>query len=208
METIKAEQIGSSKWRVLAIPFGGPFKGKDLDGEFFSARTDIKPRWFRERPVIFHHGSDPKIKDTDLGTEELDDEASDDGWWGTVWLDRSTRYWDLVNRLMTSGKMYGSSGAIGHLVRKDAKTGEILVWPHAEQTLTPVPANPFARITASKAVPDLAAITADLRPDLLVPGDASADLGDSGDDVAMARLASALGSLEGLLRQYRTRNPT
>src|SRR5262245_15736685 len=28
---LKAEQINSSKWRVLSIPFGGPFEGKDLD---------------------------------------------------------------------------------------------------------------------------------------------------------------------------------
>jgi hypothetical protein len=37
-------------------------------------------------------------------------------------------------------------------VRTDAKTGEILVWPYIEQTLTPTPANPYSRVVAAKAV--------------------------------------------------------
>ena len=200
MDTMKAEQVGSAKWRVLAIPFGGPFKGgKDLDGEFFSPRTDIKARWFAERPVLFHHGMDAALKDDDLGIEEMDEEAKDDGWWGTLWLDRSARYWDKVDALLRAGKMYGSSGAIAHLVRKDRKTGEILVWPHAEQTLTPTPANPLARITASKAVPDWSAIGADLPADLLVSGEPSGDLLTSGDEAAMRR-RRALAYLSARLR--------
>ena len=200
MDTMKAEQVGSTKWRVLAIPFGGPFKGgKDLDGEFFSPRTDIKARWFAERPVLFHHGLDGAIKDADLGIQELDDEAKDDGWWGTLWLDRSARYWDKVNALLRAGKMYGSSGAIAHLVRKDRATGEILVWPHAEQTLTPTPANPLSRITASKAVPDWSAIGADLPADLLGGGEPSGDLLTGGDEAAM-RQRRALAYLSARLR--------
>jgi len=196
MDNLKAEQIGSSKWRVLAIPFGGPMKGgKDLDGEFFDAETDVKPRWFRERPVIFHHGLDRTVKDADLGVQELDEQPDDEGWWGTVWLDRSARYWEQVNALLRAGKMYGSSGAIAHLVRKDHKTGHIEVWPHAEQTLTLTPANPFARVTASKALAgfDAAgiALSDDLRTDLLTPGDAAANLGLGGDVAAMKARAIA-----------------
>ena len=29
-----------SSYHVLAIPFHGPLDGKDLDGEYFDARTD------------------------------------------------------------------------------------------------------------------------------------------------------------------------
>ncbi|HEY3334113.1 MAG TPA: hypothetical protein VGK16_02660 [Candidatus Limnocylindrales bacterium] len=184
MDALKAEQLGTSKWRVLAIPFYGPFKGgKDFDGEFFDRETDIKARWFSHRPVIFHHGMDPALKDLELGDQELDEEPGDDGWWSTVWLNRSNRYWDQVSEWLAQGKAYGSSGAIAHLVRKDHKTGHIDVWPHAEQTITLTPANPYARITASKAVADLTAIAADLRPDLSEPAAAATD----GDDVATKR---------------------
>lgn len=218
MQNLKAEQLGTAKWRVLAIPFGGPFKGgKDLHGEFFSPRTDIKASWFPERPVLWHHGLDDAVKDTELGVEgEL--KLEDDGWWAEVWLDRSNRYWNQVDALLRAGKMYGSSGALSHLVRKDHKSGEILVWPHIEQTLTPTPANPFARVTASKALSgfssagialdpalrsvlaDLDALAADLHSDLPPGGDAKADLSDGGDDAAMARLAAALDDLAGLIK--------
>jgi hypothetical protein len=196
MEHLKAEQIGTSKWRVLAIPFYGPFKGgKDLDGEYFDRETDIKARWFKSRPVLFHHGGDPAAKDEEYGDQELDAEPTDDGWWSTVWLNRAARYASQVEAMLRAGKMYGSSGAISHLVRKDPRTGHIEVWPHAEQTLTPTPANPYARITASKAVADLSAIAADLRPDLLNDGEPSGDLSAIGDAVANAREAALADAL-------------
>jgi hypothetical protein len=188
MDFLKAEQLSNSKWRVLAIPFGGPFKGRDLDGEYFSPRTDVKADWFRERPVMWNHGADEVIKDESLGTED-DLVAEKDGWWATVWLDRSNRYWQRVNALLAAGKVYGSSGALGHLVRK-ASDGEILVWPHIEQTLTPTPANPFARVMSAKAVDHFTSagiavgpfegLFADL-PDL------GPDLAPAGDDPATAQ---------------------
>ena len=215
---LKAEQISNSKWRVLAIPFGGPFQGgKDFDGEYFSPRTDIKPHWFKERPVIFHHGQDTEAGDEDYGVES-DLVQAKDGWWGTVWLNRSARYWAEVDAMLRAGKMYGSSGSMPHLVQKDHQTGEILRWPHVEQTLTPAPANPYARIEPSKALRDFTtagielddsfksllanpdAIPDDLRADLPSGGEPKGDLLLGGEPVAMKRLADALDELEGLLR--------
>lgn len=202
MDYLKAERIGTSKWRVLAIPFGGPFDGKDLDGEFFSPKTDIKAEWFDRRPVLWHHAQDPFLKDATLGTED-DLVKEEDGWWATVWLDRASQYWAQVNALLSAGKVYGSSGALGHGVQKDHHTGEILVWPHIEQTLTPTPANPFARVVPAKAVdhfsaagigllpPDLDSLMADLRPDLATAVDAA----------TRGRLA---GDLSALLRRTKT----
>lgn len=203
MDFLKAEQIGSAKWRVLAIPFGGEFKGgKDSDREFFSVRTDIKPTWFNERPALFHHGKDAGVGDDSIGIEdelELDPKL---GWWAKLWLDRSHRYHAAVDSLLRAGKMYGSSGPLSHLV-KIGRDGEILVWPHIEQTLTPTPANRLSRIEPIKAfadftsagidtealkalvdaadIPDLEGPTADLRDDLS-PDGGSGDPGDlSGD---------------------------
>ena len=212
MDYLKAEQLSHSKWRVLAIPFGGPFKGgKDLDGEFFTARTDIKSDWFRERPVLWHHSKDPVVKDENLGTED-DLTLEDDGWWATVWLDRSNRYWEKVNAMLQAGKVYGSSGALGHLVEK-ARNGEILVWPHIEQTLTPTPANPFARVVPAKAVdhfsnagiPEDAYKTLLVEPDLETPeADLPLDLETSvsGDAAAKQRLVGELARLEALLKKF------
>ncbi len=184
MDFLKAERVSNAKWRVLAIPFGGPMKGgKDLDGEYFSPRTDIKAEWFRERPVMWHHGKDATLGDENLGSED-DLKVERDGWWATIWLDRANRYWQQVNALLEAGKVYGSSGALGHLVRK-APDGEILTWPHIEQTLTPTPANPFSLVVPAKAVNDftLAGIPASLLDSI---PDLGRDLPSGGDDSAMA----------------------
>lgn len=190
-EPLKAVQLTNAKWRVLAIPFGGPFAGgKDADGEYFSPRTDVKADWFRERPVLWHHGGDGTIKDESLGTED-ELKREDDGWWATVWLDRSNRYWEMVNSLLAAGKVYGSSGALGHLVQK-ARDGEILTWPHVEQTLTPTPANPFARVVPAKALDHFASAGIAF-PDL------GLDLPQGGEDPAMVRQARARAQAQALI---------
>lgn len=187
---LKAEQLKSNKWRVLSIPFGGEFQGdNDAQKERFTRRTDIKPDWFDRRPAIWHHGQDPAMKDETVGFTddlELDERA---GWWSTLWLNRGARYRDQIEEMLRGGKAYGSSGAISHLVRIDKPTGEILVWPHAEQTLTTMPINFLSRIVPAKAVAhfdeadiglepavrgmltDLDSLKADLRPDLATAAD-------------------------------------
>ena len=51
MNPIKATVLDDDKFRLLAIPFGGPIphpafpRGVDLDGETFTERTDIKAAW-------------------------------------------------------------------------------------------------------------------------------------------------------------------
>jgi hypothetical protein len=206
---IKAEQVGTAKWRVLAIPFGGPFKGRDMDGEFFSPKTDIKPHWFAERPVLWHHGQDETKDEPDdtIGVEE-DLAKESDGWWADMWLDRSNRYWQQVSRMLAAGKVYGSSGALHHIVRK-APDGEILVWPHIEQTLTTIPANPFARIVPVKALDHFtsAGITVDEESrGLFTEPDQTPDLGPTlpqgGKDPAAARLVVASIRVRELLRRF------
>ena len=206
MDFLKAEQLKGNKWRVLAIPYGGPFEGKDFDGEFFSPNTDIKPDWFDRRPLVWHHNLDETMKaDPVLGTAD-DLEQTEEGWWVTMWLDRSSRYWAEVNKLLGKGKLYGSSGTIGHLMRK-ARDGEILQWPHVEQSLTPTPSNFFSVVKPAKAIDhfksagiasdDLESILADLdNATALGP-----DLPSGGDDPAMVRRQLArLAALDARLK--------
>lgn len=210
MDYLKAEHQQGTRWRVLAIPFGGPLKGRDIDGEFFSPRTDVKPDWFNERPVIFHHGDDAELKDTMIGREgPLSMER--DGWWADMWLERQSRYYDRMERMLDAGRLYGSSASMPHLVKK-ASNGELLVWPHVEQTLTFTPVNLFSRVTAAKAVTDYDSAGIELDPalkgllaDLEALTDLTADLsagGDhlhaDGDAAAMARLEDIQSTLEGL----------
>lgn len=193
MDFLKAERIGPNKFRVLAIPFGGPLSGKDTDDQFFSRDTDIKPDWFTARPLLFHHGQDPTIKDEAIGyTDDLG--LEDDGWWVTAWVNRTSRYWSQIETLMDRTKMFGSSGTLNYLAKINHKTGEILSWPFIEETFTPTPANFFSRLTPAKAVGIFDEAGIDLDPamrgllsDLPSTADLPSDLASAGDEAARLR---------------------
>jgi hypothetical protein len=150
MHDLKARVIDEGHFRILAIPFGGPIKGGDLDGERFTKRTDIKPDWFPERPVLWHHGQDDFIGDRVIGKAD-NLTLEEDGWWVDVWLKKGERHAELVHKLSQKAPLFGSSGTIGYL-KKTAPDGEILVWPYAEQTLTLAPSNTFSIARPAKAM--------------------------------------------------------
>ncbi|HUQ63801.1 MAG TPA: hypothetical protein VM121_08605, partial [Acidimicrobiales bacterium] len=92
------------------------------------------------------------------------------------------------------------------LVRKD-RSGEILVWPHIEQTLTPTPANPFARVVPVKALDHFydAGIAVDARKGSLLIGsesDLGPDLPEGGEDPA--KLLATLDQLTEVLTRLRS----
>lgn len=151
-KAIKAEDDGAL--RILAIPFGGPLEdGRDTDGEFFSAETDLALDWFpTQRPLLFHHGLD----DSGPGIEAVgrvdvaSAEKTAEGWWVRAWLDKQHAYFRQIGELLEQDALYASSGAMPHLVRK-AQNGEITRWPWVELSLTPTPANLFATVEAGEA---------------------------------------------------------
>lgn len=134
----------------LAIPFGGPFGGKDFHGEDFGPDTDLVPDLYPAgRPIIYHHGvnKDAGVIVQGRQTEHV---ARDEGIWAKGELDKSARYHATVARMIAQGKMFFSSGAIPHLVKTDS-AGHITRWPWMELSLTPTPANPDARVYAVKS---------------------------------------------------------
>ena len=152
---VKASVVDENHLRVLAIPFGGPLAGRDLDGDYFTPRTDIKADWFDSRPVLWHHGQDPYgvMGTTVLGKAVLDDEPEEDGWWVDVWLKAGERRARLVEQLAAKAPLYGSSQALPSLVKRKAD-GEITVWPYIEQTLTTSPQNAYSVVRSAKALLD------------------------------------------------------
>ena len=164
---LKATVLDDDSFRLLAIPFGGPIpqkgapRGADLDGEWFSERTDIKPAWFASRIVDWHHGHDPRMGRAELG-KAVDlgpfggagDEPDEDGWWVTVWMKHGERRVDLVRRLASRGaQLYGSSESVAGLVEKGSG-GEILTWPYVRQTLSTSPQNTYSVLRPLKATLD------------------------------------------------------
>ncbi len=151
----------------LAIPFGGPIAGKDLDGEDFGPDTDFALDWFPHgRPVIYHHGVDSAMK-TAVQGRQLEHEITDEGLWARAQLDTSAKYHATVSRLIAAGKLFFSSGAMSHLVETD-EAGHIKRWPWMELSLTPTPANPLAVVHAVKASDVIDHLAA---ADIAVPAD-------------------------------------
>lgn len=133
----------------LGIPFGGPWtgadgQGRDLYGEYFSAKTELCLDWFSERPLLYGHGLN-EAPGLDVVGRVKSWEVRSDGVWVQAQLDESSAYFDALQELITKGKLFFSSGSVEHLFAA-SKDGEILRWPWIELSLTPTPANLFAKI--------------------------------------------------------------
>jgi hypothetical protein len=154
--------LDDDAFQILAIPFGGPIErpgapyGADLQGEWFSDKTDIKADWFDARPTLWHHGLDPtgKMETTRIG-KAVNLTEEEDGWWVDFWYDKGQKRIDLVRQLGKKGAhVYGSSSTIPQLKASNRATGEILVWPYMEQTLSTTPVNTYSYLRPMKAVLD------------------------------------------------------
>lgn len=136
----------------LAIPFGGPLAGKDFDGEFFDAKTDLCLPWFGEigRPILYGHGLNKATKAEVIG-RQTSLELRDDGYWIKAELDKRSRYRDAIGKLVGQDALSFSSGAMPHLVQT-GKDGHIERWPWVENSLTPTPSNALAVVYAVKSI--------------------------------------------------------
>lgn len=158
--------------RILSIPFGGPIpsakssRGVDLDGEWFSERTDIfgnhrALRQTRERLVDFHHAAKPPapgygdptgmMKGHFLGKSILDPNPEEDGWWSDFWWEAGSKRVALIKKLAERGtQLFGSSQPLGKAQRNI--DGEITLWPHWLQTVSPAPQNTLSVIRPKAAL--------------------------------------------------------
>lgn len=177
MKKFAVKFVDGSKSMIegLAIPFGGPFRGKDLDGEDFSSETDFALDWFDSRPLLYEHGLNDGVK-TGLVGRQVSHEMTDEGVWARAELDTAHKYHAVVSELIDRGALGFSSGAPPHLVSA-TKSGHITRWPWTELSLTPTPANPLAVVYAVKSSDILARFKA-INTDIPAP------------------LAAALGALD------------
>jgi hypothetical protein len=147
---------------ILAIPYGGPNNGRDLDGEYFTPQTNFALDWFPQegRPLLYHHGLDSAVKSACVG-RQLSSTKEVDGIWVEAQLDKAKKYAESIWDLVGQKALYASSGSISHLVNVKS-TGEIVEWPWVELSLTPTPANPLAVVSAVEAVKAIKAVGTDV----------------------------------------------
>lgn len=150
MRPLAARLLDDHAFRVLAIPFGGPIpsphspRGVDLDGQWFSERTDITVNGALPKVVTldWHHGKDSRLKRTTIG-KAFDLELGEEGWWATVVVDRSSDAVRLIRKLADRGvELFGSSESKSAVVNQS--NGHIAVWPYLRQTLSTSPQNTYS----------------------------------------------------------------
>jgi len=129
--------VGDWELDVLAVPYGGPDRGRDRQGEFFNKDTNLYLDQFDKPLVTYYHGFDPQgypQGEPEVIGEVLSMEKKSDGLWVRVLLDKASQYAQRVWEAAKEGLARASSGTIEH-IRRVARNGLITHWPFAELAL-------------------------------------------------------------------------
>ena len=111
----------------------------DLAGDYFTAGTDLG--WNEKVPMLYHHGGDSVMGKRILGAANMT--KDDIGIWVEAQLEMRDAYEAAIYKLAQNNKLGWSSGAVSHMVEREAKTETvnwIKGWWIAEASLTPTPA--------------------------------------------------------------------
>lgn len=135
---------------------GVVYGGQDLTGDTFTKATDFgESRPFVGMPVYYDHALGTMRGQ--IGTVKSW-QPTDDGIDVDIELDRRNKYAAEVMKLVKSGALGLSTGALSHLVvRQD---GELKRWIVGEISLTPTPAEPRTLTNEVKTAKDSVARTA------------------------------------------------
>lgn len=137
MDATVIKASGDMELDVLLVPFGGPIKGKDTDGQFFDKDTNIQHEIYKTIPAYYYHGFDPKGRPQ--GEPEIIgmmhyDRTDSSGHWYKCLLDKKNDYAKRIWKAAKDGNAKASSGSISHIVRAE-KSGRITLWPVVEGSL-------------------------------------------------------------------------
>lgn len=137
---------------------------KDLSGEYFTADTFLGSRDGDGVDTIFHHGqpipvkaSLPRSTATELAKLQervfapVKTTRDAIGVFAETVLNMADEYEKAVFSLVKAGKLGWSSGAVGHLVKKESD-GRITRWPIGEASITPCPCEPLNRAVPIKSL--------------------------------------------------------
>lgn len=148
------KSIGENRIGGYGIVWGDESK-RDVDNQWFTKATNSLLDVFTavgKLPWMVHHAADNVIKSTVVGvidTLELDDV----GMWYEAKIVEQDLYKKYVSKLVNSGKLFSSSGALPYSV-KVAKNGEITDWATAEISGTWIPAD-FNQMLGGHTVSEL-----------------------------------------------------
>ncbi len=132
----------------------------DLAGDYFTSATDLG--WNAKVPMLYHHGADSVMGKRILGAANMT--KDDIGIWVEAQLEMRDAYEAAIYKLAQNNKLGWSSGAVSHMVEREAKTETvnwIKGWWIAEASLTPTPAEKANVALALKGLSAAAPLFAD-----------------------------------------------
>jgi HK97 family phage major capsid protein len=165
------KSLGDGKVGGYGVRFTSE-KDLDLTDDYFAPETYLGKKDGDGVDSYFHHAM-PIAK----GYEQLAEHTfapvkatrKDLGIWVETVLDMADEYEKLVYGIAEKGKLKWSSGAPGHLVRREGH--KITRWPIAEFSLTPAPAEPRNVVMPVKSL----SVSHELKALLQAAGDAATD---------------------------------
>ena len=191
---VTVKDLSKGLIKGLAIPFGGPVNGRDLEGEAFTKDTEFRLDWFSERPLLYQHGWDKELRLAVVG-RQTKATVQERGIWAEAQLDMAHEYAKDVAGLLGKQALYFSSGAHPNHVRTTS-AGLITEWPWIELSLTPTPANPYAVINVGRTAKAFKAVGLDVPK--LAAKESTISLGFGGDDGHMYINLDDLGDSEAM----------
>lgn len=157
---------------VIGLPFGGPVKGADLEGDYFDEHTETGD--LEKVFSYFDHGEDSRwLQQYGLSEEEaksigfgnspigraVKTGKTADGILYNIIVDRRHRYKQLLRRLAEEGILDASSRALER-ENDPERPGRVKRWDLAAVDLTITPANPHANVQKNTGVVDMPEPTA------------------------------------------------
>lgn len=130
-EIIHVEKgVSTIDFHTLGLPFGGPYGGRDMDGEFFSPRTNFGIEKGHMLPTTYFHGRNERgmleAMPEFLGKSEYMGIQEKGGWFMSR-VNKSNR---RAQKLYTAGRenrLRASTSLAGKL-RRILPSGELLMW--------------------------------------------------------------------------------
>lgn len=157
------KSLGNNKVGGHIVIFGSP-DATDLTGDFFTAATDFDIEDGDTRSIYYNHGLDPTIGNTKIGraTIKRDDvglymtgelKIFDREKWNAEQLAEREEWLKAVYESVERGDCGLSSGAVAHLVRREAVKNayELKSWSLGECSITMTPAEPRTQVMALKS---------------------------------------------------------
>ena len=137
--SLSIKSIGSDRFGGYAVLWGDE-KHKDLQGDYFTAKTEYWLDAYPTLPALYNHGQDSTLKSSIIGMVQTI-KPDVNGLWVEAQYNRRSQYVSRIQKMVADGILSWSSGSVGHLVKRRSN-GEITDWPIVEISLTTDPAEP------------------------------------------------------------------